>query len=135
MTRTLDEILAELTPTQRQFIVARHTVTTDVKAAATIGLNAKTVSLWRREGAPIDEALDALNLDAVKAASLILTEAAAKAAETLVDELRSGAKDRVRAAVEILNRIGLSEVKRIEADVTAGLGILVVLDEPADLEV
>jgi hypothetical protein len=133
-TRPLDQILSELSLLQRQFVLARVGVRTDQEAAKAICINSKTVYLWKREGAPIDEAIDVLSRDAVRAAGAIIEEAAAKAAAALVLEIDDKGKDRVRAAVEILNRAGLPETKRIEGDI-AGLGILVVLDDPPDSQV
>lgn len=104
MLQNATDILADATPVQIKWVMARLVNKTDQKAAKAVGIHRTTASRWSNKAA-LDEVVNILLREPVKAALTILQEAAVDAASVLVDELER--KDKLRAADSILDRIGL----------------------------
>jgi hypothetical protein len=96
--QSFDDILKRLTVDQKRFIVQRQEVSTDKDAALSIGVKPNTVSQWKREGYPIDEAVEMMANDGVILAINIRRSSLAKAMLTKVAGLDSS-NERVRQGV------------------------------------
>jgi alkylhydroperoxidase/carboxymuconolactone decarboxylase family protein YurZ len=127
--RTLDQVLAELNDLQLSFVIARVNTRFDREAAAIVNCHEKTPAKWRDRGVPIDEAIRLMKLTAVQSAKEVLGAAALLAAEVLVEELREKGPEKVRAALAVLDRVGLPATQRVEGEIEAA-GVMIVLDEP-----
>jgi len=71
-----------------------------------------------------------MKLNAVQSANEAMSAAALLAAETLVAELKEEGPERVRAALAILDRVGLPATNRVQASIESA-GVMVVLDDGA----
>jgi len=130
----LDDILAQLTERQREFVSKRAELGSDKAAADAMGMHRHTAYRWRKQGLPIERAVELITtgnvqaaIDGIEEARRILREAAPQAAQTLIDQLKK--RDAVRAATAILNRAGLPEETHINAKVESA-GVMIVLDDP-----
>jgi hypothetical protein len=94
----LETILAQLTTDQMRFIVARQDVATDKAAAEQIGVSPDTISRWKREGVPIDEAVRLMAFDGLVTALHIRKRNLAKAMAVKVAGLNSD-DERLRQGV------------------------------------
>lgn len=94
----LKEILEELTTDQLRYIVARQDVATDKAAAKEIGVSADTISRWKREDVPIDEAVQLMAFDGLVTALHIRKRNLAKAMAVKVAGLNSD-DEKVRQGV------------------------------------
>ena len=101
----LAEIIGGLTTNQIRFIVARYGTGTDKGAAESIQISPSTVSNWKYDGVPIDEAVCLMSLDGIVVAKEILRRNLAKAAAVKVAGLDSN-DERIRQGTssEILDR-------------------------------
>jgi len=75
----LDEVCRRLTVDQMRFVVARQEFPTDKAAAENIGINPNTVSAWKRDGAPVDDAVKLMAFDGLVIAAHIRRRHLAKA--------------------------------------------------------
>jgi len=75
----LDQVLAQLTPDQIRFVVARQEHNTDKDAAEAISIRPNLVSRWKHLGVPIDEAVKAMALDGLVTALHVRKRSLAKA--------------------------------------------------------
>ena len=100
----LEEILAQLTPNQIRFVVARQDTTTDKEAAELVGIKPDTVSHWKsRDGAPICAAVQLSALDSETTARHIRKRNLAKAMSVKVAGLDSDdERTRQSASTEII---------------------------------
>lgn len=104
VSRNANEILADASPEQVKWVLARLVCRTDQEAATEIGFHPSTVSRWPNKS-ELDRAVSLLLREPVSAALTVLQEAAISAASVLVDALTD--KDKLRAADSILDRVGL----------------------------
>ena len=125
--RTVDDVMAELNDNQRKFVLARLNTRFDRDATEQCGLHEKTPAAWRQRGIPIDEAIDLMRLEAVQHAREALKGAAALAVDTVIAEMRDKGAERVRAALAVLDRIGLPATSKVEGSIEAA-GVMIVLD-------
>lgn len=94
----LKEILAELTTDQIRYVVARQDVATDKGAAQNVGISPDTVSRWKRDEVPIDEAVRLMAFDGLAMALHIRQRNLAKAMSVKVAGLNSD-DERIRQGV------------------------------------
>lgn len=94
----LEAVLLQLTTDQIRFIVARQDVATDKAAAEEIGVSADTISRWKREGVPIDDAVRLMALDGMVTALHIRKRHLAQAMAVKVAGLKSD-DERLRQGV------------------------------------
>lgn len=98
-------ICDQLTIDQLRFVTARMNVSTDKEAALAIGVRPDTISEWKRNGVPIDEAVKLLIHDGLVLSRTILRRSVAEAAAVKRAGLYSDdEKVRQGAASEILDR-------------------------------
>jgi hypothetical protein len=126
--RALDEVLAELNQLQLRYVVARVTARFDKDAAKQVGVHPSSVAKWKMDGVPVDEAVRLLSVSALLSAKTTLEAHAQFAAEALVNEVVERGDERIRAALAILDRVGLPASSRIEADLETS-GVMIVLDD------
>lgn len=86
---SFDDVLAQLTVDQKRFIVARQEYSTDKDAAESIGIKPNTVSRWKTNGYPIDQAVEMMADDGVILAAHLRRRNLAKAMLTKVAGLDS----------------------------------------------
>lgn len=112
----IDTLLDELTPNQLKFIQARLFSKTDKEAAEKIGLIGRTVSEWKREGAPIDEIIRLYNKDATEIAIERFRESADEAAMMIIRLMRTSNSEMMQfsTAKEVLDRSIGKPVQRNE---------------------
>lgn len=117
---TLDRLLKTFTPTQLDFVAARMTAHNDKEAAEAIGVSPDVVYAWHNKQ-DVNEAVRLAKLDGVTVAHEKLKRLATNAVEAVGDIVndRKGSK-RLDAALAVLNRVGMPEVKRQEIDTPAG---------------
>lgn len=72
-------MLAQLTPDQIRFVVARQECPTDKEAAESIEIDPSTVCYWKRKGAPVDDAVRLMAMDGLIVARHIRRRSLAKA--------------------------------------------------------
>lgn len=116
----LDAILEELSPTQLKYVAVRPTCRSDAEAAKAIKITPSTVYHWDNK-ARVEEAVSLLCVDAIEDGKERLRALMGKAIDVLEQEVTQGVigdGTRLRAALTILERGGLSEKK--ELDVTTG---------------
>ena len=126
--RTLAETLDQLNSLQLAFVKARAITRFDRQAAEIAQCHEKTPIRWRQKGIPIDEAVRLLRLSAVQDARDQLCAAASEAVGVLLDEIRTDGPERVRAALAVLDRVGLPATSRVEGEIEAA-GVMIVLDD------
>ena len=131
-TDRLDEVLSQLNALQLKFVEARIDTRFDREAAAKAGCHEKTPIKWRKDGVPINEAVELLLQERIRSARDSMRAVAPRAVAVLVDEMEKGGPERVRAALAVLDRIGLPATSRVEGEI-ATAGIMVVLDDPNQL--
>jgi len=119
MNEELTKVLRQLTNEQLRFVRCRLYVNSDKKACEETGLSPSAVYHWRMKGIPIDEAVQLIAMDSVHVAREMLRRAAADAASSLRWVVRHARKpsDRIEAAVQILDRIGLQARKGVDVAV------------------
>ncbi len=112
MTPRLAELLRGANQKQIRWITARLLTKNGSDAARMLGINRRTVQRWGnlRE---LEEAVRLIQLSLMQEAALRLEEAAPKAVEALVKALDVEG-ERVQAAKIILDRVGLTQLRRIE---------------------
>ena len=99
----LDQVLAQLTPDQIRFVVARQEHNTDKDAAEAISIRPNLVSRWKHLGVPIDEAVKAMALDGLVTALHVRKRSLAKAMLVKVAGLDSESEaTRQKASTEII---------------------------------
>jgi len=99
----LDQVLAQLTNDQIRFVVARQEHPTDKAAAEFIEFKPHTVTNWKREGAPIDEAVRLMAFDGLVTALHIRKRNLAKAMAVKVAGLDSNdARLRQSVSTEVI---------------------------------
>ena len=125
---TLDEVLDELNPLQLAFVRARAVTRFDKQAANIAKCHEKTPIRWRKLGIPIDEAVRLIRLSAVSDAREQLSAAASEAVDVLVEEMQKRNPERVRAALAVLDRVGMPATNRLEGSIEAA-GVMIVLDD------
>ena len=94
----LDRMLGQLTNDQIRFVVARQEHSTDKAAAEAVDIAPLTISRWKREGAPIDDAVRLMLYDGVVTALHIRKRHLAKAMAVKVAGLDSE-DERIRQSV------------------------------------
>jgi hypothetical protein len=115
----LDEMLKQLSPIQRHFVVAKASTTTDVDACKEIGLSISTMRHWP---VPIREVIrqaeSLIALDVMDAAVKLRRQAVVKAVMVQIDGLESpNEKIRQRCASEILNwELGKASAVRVDVE-------------------
>jgi len=118
-------ILATLTDIQLRFLAARLGVASDKEAAAAIDVSSATVYSWPEKPA-IKRAVILAQLGVLDVVRERMTRLAIMAMEVLEDEMgqrTGGGQNRLRAALEVLDRAGLSAMRRSQQQVdvtTAG---------------
>ena len=100
--RNANKTLANATPEQARWVLARLTCTTDRAAARKVGIHPSTVSKWPNKP-QLDRAVCDLLQTPVAAILEILQQHGMEAAQVLADELKH--KNRLAAANSILDRI------------------------------
>lgn len=115
----LEELLADATIPQVQWVLERVTRKTDAEAAKAIGYRRETVYRWPNK-AKLEQAVRLLQLDSVRAALAILSQATPEAAQTMVDLLKSR-RHRLQAAKEILDRGGIPAESRHSVEAQVGM--------------
>ena len=121
-------ICDQLTIDQLRFVTARMNVSTDKEAAQAIGVEPRTISEWKRAGAPIDEAVKLLIHDGLVLSRTILRRSVAEAAAIKRAGLYSDdEKTRQAAATEILDRELGKATQRSEV---AGSVVLISDNDP-----
>jgi hypothetical protein len=117
MTTRLERILEELTELQVRFVQARLTTTSDAEAARKAGTTPGTFYNWKNKD-KIRKAIQLSRLEFLEQARNRLKQAAVEAVEVVLDEMRNprGSSNRLTAALQILDRIGLPR----GVDITSG---------------
>lgn len=128
----LDKVLSQLNTLQLRFVEARVDTRFDGEAADIAGCSPVTPRKWRQKGIPIDEAVQLLIQERIKAGVDSIRAAVPEAVAVLVEEVRDKGSEKIRAALAILDRAGIPPTTRIEAEVSAA-GFMVVLDDPDQL--
>ena len=96
-------MLAQLTPDQIRFVVARQEYSTDREAAEETELKPNTISYWKAKGAPLDEAVRLMALDGLVTALHVRKRSLAKAMLVKVAALDSDNEvTRQKASTEII---------------------------------
>jgi len=115
MPRNANEILAQATPDQVRWVLARIHTKTDYEAAKRVEVHPSTVSKWSNK-AELDKAVNFLLREPIKAAVEILENVSAEAAQVIADTLRVKHDNRLRlsAASDILDRVGVKSAQRHE---------------------
>ena len=126
--RTLDEVLDELNDLQLKFVLARVNARFDHQAAQAAGIHGKTPIRWRKKGVPIDEAIRLMRINAIQSAQEAIKAAAVLAVDTIIDEMTTKGPERVRAALAVLDRVGMPATNRLEGSIEAA-GVMIVLDD------
>ena len=99
----LEDILAQLTPEQRTYALARLDFATDTEVAAELGWKVQKIYNWRSSGAPIDEAVLQMQNDGIQFALFERRRALGKAMKVKVSGLGSeDEKVRQNVATEII---------------------------------
>ena len=99
----LEQMLGQLSIDQVRFVVSRTEVATDKEAAQNIGMSPETVKRWKREGAPIDDALRLMAHDGAVTALHLRRRHLAKAMAVKVAGLDDpDAKIRQSVATEVI---------------------------------
>jgi len=106
-----NKILANATPEQCKWVMARLATKTDREAAKRVNVHPTTVSRWDNK-AELDRAVNLLLKEPREAALAILTDAVVDAARIKVSGLGSGGKQ--QAATEILDRVLGKSTQRLE---------------------
>jgi len=118
--KKLDQLLEDFTPKQLRYVAVRPYCNSDSEAADRIGISKSTVYHWGNKE-EIDEAVQLLTQDAINEGRRRLKALIAKAIDVIEEELTLGVigdATRMRAALETLNRGGLSGEQKL--DVTSG---------------
>jgi len=116
----LNKLLEDLTPKQLRFVAVRPYCNSDSAAADRVGISKSTVYHWENKD-EIDEAVQLLTKDAIEEGRRRLRALITKAIDVIEEELDQGIlgdSTRMRAALETLNRGGLTGEQRV--DVTSG---------------
>lgn len=118
----LNELLENLSPVQLRFVAVRPHCNSDAEAARRVGISQSTVYHWPEdERERLNEAVQLLTQDVVEEGRHRLRALISKAIDVIEEELESGLlgdSTRMRAALETLNRGGLTSEQRV--DVTSG---------------
>jgi len=118
--KKLDKLLEDLTPKQLRFVAVRPYCNSDSEAADRIGISKSTVYHWEDKEI-IDEAVQLLTQDAINEGRRRLKALISSAIDVIEEELTQGVigdSTRMRAALETLNRSGLTSEQKV--DVTSG---------------
>lgn len=122
---SLDE-LRQLNQSRYEYVLARSQSSSVSEALAACGRSSAWFYTFHPEERDRMEqiAMDIRHQRTLQA-ELLLQQAATDAARVLVDDLKYGRDRRVRqqAAKEILDRVGLVKVEKIEADVTENVNV------------
>lgn len=104
----LEELLLKLTPNQIQFVRERLAVTSDAEAARRVGLTPNATYNWDNREL-VKQAIKLAQADVIKFALVRLKQGAAQAIDVILDEMQNprGNSNRLRAATEVLDRVGL----------------------------
>jgi len=105
----VNDLLADTTPEQREWVAARVVLRSDAEAARKIGVRAETVCRWPNKRR-LDDAVAQLTMDACLGARFILAQSLLEAARVKIAGLQSK-NEQVQqgAATEILDR-GIGKV-------------------------
>lgn len=106
------EILKTLSPLQLEFVAARLVTQSDKDAALQIGISPDSVYNWPNK-ADINEAVRLAKIDSVNVAREKLRRLACEAVDAVAKEMR-GTRNRLPAALAILDRVGLIVINRHE---------------------
>jgi len=99
----LDRVLAQLTPDQIRFVVARQEHNTDKEAAESLELKPNTISYWKAKDVPIDRAVRLMALDGLVTALHVRKRNLAKAMLVKVGGLDSeDERTRQNVATEVI---------------------------------
>lgn len=128
--RNANQILADATPEQVRWVVARLSAKSDQAAAKKAGVHPSTVSKWSNK-ADLDRAVSLLLADVAEATVLILKQAAPEAARALVTSL-GDAKERVKAATAILDRAGFAPKQVVRGDTDDGSLVVHIIRDAAN---
>ena len=110
----LKEILAQLSPTQLEYLAVRPFVRYDKEAAEAISIAPETVCRWN-EKPLIDEAVTLMKIDGIFVAHEMLRRNLPKAAKEIVEQLgHNVANIRYRAAMSLFDLVGASAPQRLE---------------------
>ncbi len=118
--KRLNQLLENFSPKQLRFVAVRPYCNSDSEAADRIGISKSTVYHWENKE-DIDEAVQLLTKDAIDEGRRRLRVLISKAIDVIEEELTQGVigdSTRMRAALETLNRGGLSSEQKV--DVTSG---------------
>ncbi len=104
----LEEILLKLTPNQIQFVRERLSTTSDAEAARQTGITPNATYNWDNREL-VKQAIKLAQADVIKFALARLKQGAAQAIDVILDEMQNprGNSNRLRAATEVLDRVGL----------------------------
>jgi hypothetical protein len=120
-----DELLKTFSPTQLDFIAVRMTAKSDKEAAETIGISPDVVYAWPDKQA-VNEAVRLAKQNGVSVAREKLARLASKAVDTVEAAMGDREHPGLAAALAVLDRVGLPEVKRQEMTGSGEVTITVV---------
>ena len=123
--RELEQLLKTFSPEQLSFVATRLLTRTDKEASEQLQLSYDTISHWPNKQ-DINRAVALARVDSVVLAREKLRRLAPRAVDVIDEEMRPSGEDRLNAAKEVLNRIGIVVGKRVEHTGSGGGPIGVV---------
>lgn len=112
----LAELLRQMTDLQVRFVAERMNTGTDTEACERVGIDQRSVTRWKAAGVPIEEAVKLVRIDGVIAGREMLRRLVSHAVQTLATHMRSrNARVSLDAAIEVLDRVGLTETLVVDA--------------------
>jgi len=117
----LSALLRTMSITQVKFVHTRMNTQYDREAAELVGVSKETVSKWENKK-DIDRAVKLVMCDGVMLAAELLRRQAADAALALGKDLTGPfGKDRIAAAIAILDRTGLAVTQKLDLNVAGAV--------------
>lgn len=111
---SVEELLADATPEQRKWVMARLLTTTDREAAEKVGLHRNTPGRWPNKD-ELDRAILLMLEEPMEQARRMLEAALVEATQVKIDGLKSRKEElRQEVASEILDRVKGAVAQRIE---------------------
>ena len=106
------EVLKALTPQQLDFVAARLSAKNDKEAAESTGISPDVVYNWRNKE-QVNLAVKLGKVDGVLLGREKLRRIVIKAVQVLEEEMEPGKKQRLAAAREVLDRAGISKLRKV----------------------
>ncbi len=123
-----NQALAGISVDQRRWVLARLVASSDAAAARAAGVHPVTVCRWPNK-AQLDGIIADLLSDPMKEATALLTQGIPEAARVMLDALKSRNEQvRLRAAAELLDRVGFAPLQRHELTGVVATGAAAQLD-------